>query len=221
MKCTFLVRVTLGMMVLMGFLLFALWPISTAIQQRPDCSTENQVAKPSQSSPKIPPPDLRQLFQQGMAASYHTEEQLAEERAVDDEQVEQARIWLTDNDAAQRVTGAEQLSAYPTPAAENYLLEALHDVNGEVRAAAANSLSAFRNPGAKTYEVLIKAMQDGEQDVRFNAWSSLGMLLNRPDLPVKTGKKIQTQLAKLLKQGRFVDDIEDGVREYLQDQQGN
>lgn len=221
MNGAFRASIGLSLAVLLVFCLLVLWPIALETQQSQNCCDENRLAAPLQSAPKIPPPDLRQLFQQGMAASYPTEEQLAEERAVDDEQVEQAHVWLQDADPTQRVTGAEQLSAYPTPAAENYLLAALQDVNNEVRAAAANSLAAFRSPGSKTFEALVKAMQDGDQEVRFNAWSSLGTHLNRPDLPQKTAKKIQSQLAKLLKQGRLVDDIEDGVREYLQDQQNN
>lgn len=203
------------------YLLLAIWPISWTLPVIPSCYQSGTETKNARSTDWTVVPNLNFLYQQSSVGQILSEQQLAEERAIDAEQVEQARIWLNDADPAQRVTGAEQLAAYPTSTAETYLLDALHDPNEQVRAAAANSLAAFREPSAGTYDALIRAMQDGDEEVRFNAWSTLGIFLNRVDFPPKSAKKIHGQLTKLLKQGRFVDDIEDGVREYLRDQESN
>lgn len=210
---------SLGLLASSVLLLLSLGPIVAQFNSVPGCFLEKTASKAAKKNNRPAGPDLRRLFERSIAGAVITEEQLAEEQAVEAEQVEQARIWLGDADPAQRVTGAEQLSAYPTPAAETYLLKALHDDSEQVRAAAANSLATFKQPTVKTYDALIQAMQDGNEDVRFNAWSTLSIYLNRVDFPSKTARRIQLKLAKLLKQGRFLGDIEVGVRDYLRDQQ--
>jgi HEAT repeat protein len=221
MKRSFWLKSIFGSILLFALLLLAIWPIPSAFQAIPSCYHAGNPAESSQQTDVVAPPDLRMLLEQEMAEAVETDEQLEEEHAVEAEQVEQARIWLTDADPAERVSGAEQLSAYPTAQAEIYLLAALkEDADDEVRAAAASSLSAFKQADAKIFDGLLAALRDIDENVRFNAWSSLEILLNQPELSPKTVKKVQSALAKLVKQGRLVSETRDVIREYLQDQQG-
>lgn len=220
MKRLFLVKSIFGSSLLIAFLLLAIWPIPSAFQAIPGCYHADNPAKEPPTD-AVAAPDLRMLFEQGMAEAVISDEQLEEQRAVEAEQVEAARIWLADADPAERVSGAEQLSAYPTKEAEHYLIDALSaDENPDVRAAAANSLSAFKEPDNSIFDALLAALQDSDEQVRFNAWSSLGILLNKPDLPPKTLKSVQVKLGRLLKKAHLTMDMRDEVREYLQEQQG-
>ncbi len=218
----YVVKASLGLLLFTAYLLLALWPIALVIDFKANCYLiDNSTKSPPKKTALASPPDFRFLLERSMAGTVVTEAQLAEERDVEAEQVEQARLWLSDADAAQRLIGAEQLSAYPSQEAEKYLLAALTgDDNAEVRAAAAGSLAAFKEPSGKVFDGLLTALRDNDENVRFNAWSSLEILLNKPELPTKTIKKVQSELARLVKKGRLVGETRDVIREYLRDQQG-
>ncbi|WP_426994504.1 HEAT repeat domain-containing protein [Methylomonas sp. CM2] len=165
-------------------------------------------------------PDLHQLAssaESGGGAS--TPEQIAEEESVDLEQVETARQWLGDHDPAQRIAGAQQLAAYPTPEAGRYLLVALRqDRVGEVRAAAAESLGYFDQPALPVYDALITALRDPEEAVRFNAFSALQTLMDKLVDQPRLLARLQAKLKQTLKSKKLPADSRVAVDSYLQDQ---
>lgn len=217
MKRLFLLKLVGCLFPLAGLVLLTLWPIDAVFESVPDCFQAVQQPHPAAVATA---PDLQLLFQQTMAGGSAGEQQLDEEQAIIAEQVEQARVCLSDADPAERLVGAEQLSAYPTPQAEGYLLDALkNDDDAAVRAAAANSLGSFKEPGNRVFDGLLLALQDGDEAVSFNAWSSLGILLNRPSLAERTSNNVQVKLRRLLKKAHLTMDMRDSVQEYLQEQQ--
>ncbi|OAI17978.1 MULTISPECIES: HEAT repeat domain-containing protein [Methylomonas] len=165
-------------------------------------------------------PDLHQLAssaESGGGAS--TPEQIAEEESVDLEQEETARQWLGDHDPAQRIAGAQQLAAYPTPEAGRYLLEALRqDRVGEVRAAAAESLGYFDQPALPVYDALIAALNDPDEAVRFNAFSALQTLMDKLVDQPRLLARLQAKLKQTLKSKKLPADSRVAVEGYLQDQ---
>lgn len=117
---------------------------------------------------------LRHAALEGQGAITATPEVDAEERMIEQNQVETAATWLQDPNSEQRVSGAEQLSAYPTKEAEDHLVAALrNDTSAEVRAAAARALDYLERWGEWTTPSLLDALDDPDEAVRFNAFSSL------------------------------------------------
>lgn len=204
---------TLAALALVFSLLLAIWPSSVIWHATPPCYLEQHTP---QTPTQVAAPDLVMLFQQGVSA-VPSEDQLAEEKAIIDEQIEDARQSLQDSNLEERISGAEQLAAYPFPPAEQYLLEALkHDAAEDVRAAAASSLAAFKEPDLAIFQGLLTALQDGSEAVQNNAWGSLELLLNNPYLAEKTVNKVHASLRKLLKQRRLTGESGESVRDYLQ-----
>lgn len=147
-----------------------------------------------------------------------TPEEIAEDAAFEAEQIAQARQWLTDLDPEQRIVGAEQLSAYPTAEAEKYLVEVLiGDHVGEVKVAAANSLSAIKTPSLKTREALIGSLQDPDEDVRNSAFNTLQLFLST-DSETSDAKKTLSLLKKQLKSKFVPQEMREAIKDYLLDQ---
>lgn len=147
-----------------------------------------------------------------------TEAQIAEEQQIEIDQVEQAGQWLEDVDVHQRVSGAEQLAAYPTATAEGYLIKALQqDSEGEVRAAAAESLSAIKTPKIRTFDVLLSALADNDEDVGFKALNSIQSLLNRIADNAKLRKQVELKLKRQMKSGHLPSQMREAIKDYLLD----
>ncbi|WP_083385558.1 HEAT repeat domain-containing protein [Methylomonas sp. LWB] len=198
------------------YLALGLLPIWQQVRVVRPCPAAGGV--PIQASRSMP--DLHQLAssaESGGGAS--TPEQIAEEESVDLEQVETARQWLGDHDPAQRIAGAQQLAAYPTPEAGRYLLEALRqDRVGEVRAAAAESLGYFDQPALPVYDALIAALNDPDEAVRFNAFSALQTLMDKLVDQPRLLARLQAKLKQILKSKKLPADSRVAVEGYLQDQ---
>ncbi|PKM35183.1 MAG: hypothetical protein CVV06_17635 [Gammaproteobacteria bacterium HGW-Gammaproteobacteria-10] len=163
-------------------------------------------------------PDLRVLAATSGEQAIPPPEQIEEERIVEDGQVALAGEWLKDQDPRQRVIGAEQLSAYPTTKAGDYLLDALkNDTSAEVRSAAAESLGFFESAEKNILDSLISALSDSDATVRSNAFSSLQMLLNRSVDNQMIQKRIETQLKELLDTRDLPGEMLDAIQIYLDD----
>lgn len=177
-----------------------------------------ETAQPSQVS-RPSPEELQALAGNLGGPPPLTPEQIAEEQRLDAEQVESARRWLTGNNPATRVEGAEQLAAYPTPEAERLLAHALaNDPSPEVRAAAAQSLEEFEQPTEETIGALLAALEDESEEVRRDVWSALeGLLANEEDGSARAGTII-TGLKTKTASPRLADEIRDEIREFLADQ---
>lgn len=163
-------------------------------------------------------PDLRVLAATSGGQVIPTPEQIEEERLVEDEQVALAGEWLKDQEPRQRVIGAEQLSAYPTTEARDYLLNALkNDRSAEVRLAAAESLGYFASAEKNILDSLISALSDSDATVRSNAFSSLQVLLNHSEDNQEIQKHIESQLKELLETRHLPSEMRDAIQSYLHD----
>jgi hypothetical protein len=178
------------------------------------------VALQPPAAPQTPPPDLQMLAAQmvnGVAAP--TPEQVEEDARVEKEQVETAAAWLQDADSKQRVAGAEQLAAYPTPEAEKLLAETLgSDLTPEVRAAAAQSLDSFKKLQESTIRVLMDALEDPDEDVRLGALNTLQSRYARLDgvKPVEA-KNILASLKKKAKSPQVPLETQQIIVDFLHD----
>ena len=210
----FSARLKLAVWLVLAVPLFLLTGVPILAIRQPPCPPQNSV---SQAVP-LNPPELQQLATTavnggGLAPTPEAEQ---EEREVLEAQIEQAKLWITDADEQQRLIGAEQFSAFPGPAAEQYLRTALaHDPADEVRAAAADSLAAFSALTPETLEVLVFALQDFSAEVQSRAFNTLQTLSNRanPD----TVKAIRARLMQLIESGHLNYDNREAIKEFLQD----
>lgn len=159
----------------------------------------------TESNPKTASPprierqtvDWTALAERLAAPSPLSSEQVEEDERVDAEQVASARRWLESPDPAQRIVGAEQLSAYPTPEAEVLLRQALAaDPDPEVRSAAADSLEHFDEPTAAAIASLLSALEDPENPVRRSAFSTLQGLMAEEPADSPTYQEIATGLKR-------------------------
>lgn len=168
--------------------------------------------------PAVVMPDLRLLAAQ-MSRAEPAPEEIEEEQRVVRQQVETAHGWLNDADSGQRVAGAEQLSAFPTPEAERYLTEALgYDPAPEVRAAAAQSLGMFDELQDGTLLTLLDALADREEDVRRSALYALESNYQRLERDSPAAKKLLSDLERKAKSKRVAKDTRDLIREFVREQ---
>lgn len=165
-------------------------------------------------------PDFRELAMQQGGTLEPTEAQLKEEKAIENSQVATAGQWLASANAQQRHDGAEQLSAYPTAEAEKLLLNALSgDADPEVRSTAAESLSAFEPLSTAAIAGLFAAMDDNNQNVQFNALSTLQNQVANEESNSKRYQMIMRGLKKKLKSTHLSEEMRNTVRGFIDDQQ--
>jgi HEAT repeat protein len=169
----------------------------------------------------VPPPDLPQL---AAAAAMNgggalSEAQLDEERQIETDQVAAARESLLHADEQERVSGAEQLSAYPTLEAETALRDALlNDASLAVRAAAAESLGKFRRLRQETVQALARTLRDGDEAVSYGALSALQGFVYRPDVDVDTSNRVLRALKAAAKDGMVNSELREAINDVLMDQ---
>ncbi len=218
-------KISFWLLLAVPYCIFALLPILAAIQASQGCvpkqSLLTQVPSATPASNEVKAPDLQMLAEMGASGAGFSAEQLEEARQLENQQVEQAKEWLAEVDSKQRVAGAEQLSAYPNPTSENYLVAALQDdADDSVRAAAAKSLGVFSALKTQSLDALVAALQDMDETVRFNAFNSLQILINRPGTSPKEGRAIRGKLNQLLKKNQLSEDTREAIRYYLLEQEG-
>lgn len=174
-------------------------------------------AAAAKTAPAVVPPPLEAL---GQGARLPTPEELEEEARYDEAQVRQAGDWLHSPQASKRVTGAEQLSAYPTPEAERLLTEALAlDFDPEVRKAAAQSLSTFKQPSAKAVDALLAALEDDDEGVQMGALNALLGIVDKMENGSARLKKTLAAMAKKAASRRTGALAKQALRAFLQDRQ--
>ncbi len=210
-------KLALGLVLALPCVLLTGIPILAA--RSPQCPSSPAATA---SITQVNPPDLPQLaalaLSGGMVAP--DPETLQEEQDMLNNQVEQAKAWLDDSDEQQRLIGAEQFSAFPTPEAELYLREALqHDPADAVRAAAADSLAAFTSIKPETLDVLLSALQDFNEEVQGRAFSTLQILYKRTN--PETTRTIHLRLKQLVTSGQLNYDNREAINEFLLDQTGS
>jgi HEAT repeat protein len=176
-------------------------------------------AKPVKQTPKPPPQDLSFLLQRLEAPQPLTPEEIKEEARMDDEQVMRARKRLESPDPQQRLYGAEQLSAYPTPRAEKLLVKALlNDTEPQVRSAAAHSLDYFEHPRTKTLNALLFVLKDGNEEIGLDALNTLVAYFDREPYGSKRAMLIIKKLEQLVRSGQLQGRVQTSIERFLADQ---
>jgi hypothetical protein len=206
-----IVFLVLLLLVVGGFAGYRLWP-----------EFAGEKPAPSRSPARTPNPMELQALAERLSGALPSPEQMEEDARIEREQVEMARGWLRDANPQQRVTGAEQLSAYPTSEAEKLLKESLgNDPIPEVRAAAARSLDSFEKIEEITLRALLGALEDTDADVRLNTLNALQnhyYRLDRDSKP-KEAKKILADLKKRAKSPRVAVETQQAITDFLSDLQ--
>jgi HEAT repeat protein len=140
-------------------------------------------------------------------------EQIQEDQRIDREQVALARQWLKSANPQQRIEGAEQLGAYPTPEAGRALADCLRgDPRPEVRTAAATSLANFQQPEAVAVSALLSAIQDVQEEVRDAALATLAVYLGFLETESARRKQIDAGLEKLARSRRVDPQTRESLR---------
>jgi len=142
------------------------------------------------------------------------------EEDLEKEQVAAAIAQLNSTKNEERIEAVEQLGAYPSPETETILANLLAtESNPELRNAAALSLGSLDTPTAATINVLMAALEDQNEDVRFSALSTLEDFLLGQEEDTSGYRQIRDGLkAKLAVRG-LPADIHDSITEVLRDQQ--
>ena len=129
------------------------------------------------------------------------------------------RQWLESADSRQRVDGAEQLAAYPTPEAEMLLINTLAtDPDPQVRSAAAQSLEGFEEPTEQTIAALLAALQDESEEVQMSAWATLEGIVSKEEDGSVRSRQIVASLKKQTTSPRLAADTQQAILEFLKDQ---
>ena len=164
-------------------------------------------APPATARPALPPPP---------PDSETTEE---DEAQSEKEQVDAALVQLNSSDPAQRVEAAEQLGAYPTKESEAALTQLLStDSDPEVRSAAAQNLGYVERPSDTTLDVLLKSLEDQNEEVRLSALSTLEDFLLGSDQGSKRYTKIVAELQNRTGSQTIPEDTREAIQDVLKDQ---
>lgn len=175
----------------------------------------------SPSDLAVRPPDLRELAlrMNGGGTVAPTPEQVEEEKRTIAAQVEAAGESLNAIDPQERIGGAMQLAAYPTPEAEKLLTQSLAtDADAEVRKTAAESLRSFGSLREKTVQALLASLDDESEAVRANALLALQSFLQKQERDAPRYKAVVKSLRQKAKDRRTAQDIRKEIQDYLRDQ---
>ena len=173
--------------------------------------------------PAKPPVDLSLIAERMRSGGqYLTPEQVREETELRNEQVKAAEGSLDSVDIEERIAGAEQLAAYPTPEGEKLLNKALEgDMEQEVRQAAAVSLGYVKKPKSETISLLLLSLRDPAEEVRSAALETLSRYFAHDERGANQANQIVKGLKKAAKSNRTPPDIREDIRNWLKEQSVN
>lgn len=188
-------------------------------QQSQLAETQIQPQSPPATKPEVIDGAVLQERYESAQQYEPTPDEIAEEQAFETEQIAEAEQWLKDLDAEQRIAGIEQLAAYPSPKAEQLMVERLkNDKSDEIRIAAADNLSYIEVPTVATQDALVQALQDKNEELRTSALNTLESFVASLEDEDETAKRIVGLLKKQLKSQQVPSDIKEAIKEYLSDQ---
>lgn len=134
------------------------------------------------------------------------------------EQISIAANWLESPDPLQRVVGAEQLAAYPTPKSERLLSQALRtDPDPEVRSTAARNLLRFKHPSDDTIEGLFAALSDRSADTRLGALVTLESFVSHEAPGTRRHKMFVSRMKSKERDARIDKATREAIKEFVDD----
>lgn len=218
-----IVLFAIGGAIVLGNGYFNFWPELNSFFEATSPETEESPFPDEQAEviSKPEPIDGTALLERFEVAQQYesSPEEAAEDLAFESEQIEEAQQWLLNLDSEQRLAGIEQLAAYPSPKAEQLMVEALkNDKSEEIRSAAADNLSYIEIPTVATQDALIHALQDSGEDVRNSALNTLESYVASLEEDDATAKRIVSLLKQQMKSKQVPADIKDSIKDYLTDQ---
>jgi hypothetical protein len=179
---------------------------------------EKVVAEPT-PLPAKPPKQLPGIPQEmlGQAQAFPSEEQLEEERRVEQQQITAAKQALFDKNPQMRVAGIEQLAGFISTDSEKSVRDVLlSDKDVEVRAVAAMQLYNFKQPSTETINALLAALQD-EAPVSENALNTLANQFQVQESNSQQYMSVSKALQKKLQDKHVSKTIKESIRYLLQD----
>lgn len=148
-----------------------------------------------------------------------TQEEEIDEEQTDAEQVLEALESLKSKDPDERVTGVEQLAAFPTAEAEQQLVVTMAgDADADVRSAAAQSLGQFETVSDASLDALLKALEDKSEDVQISALDSIESVASDLESDSLRFKKIVAELKKRKSMKKLKVETRQSIKEFLEDQ---
>jgi hypothetical protein len=149
-----------------------------------------------------------------------TAEELDEEARYDEARVAEANAWLNSPLPDKRAAGAEQLSAFPTPSAEMILINTLKlDFDPEVRRAAAQSLSVFKQPTDNSVAALLAALVDDSEEVQLAAFNTLLVVAGKTENSSPRFKNIRSSMKSQASSRHMKNATRKALRAFLNDQE--
>ena len=177
-------------------------------------------ATPASDPPTAVVPAVPPLAMQGQGARAPTPAELEAEQQFTAQKIALAKQWLQSADPHQRLVGAEQLSAYETPAAEQLLLHTLlHAQDAALRKTAIESLALYKNLTHATIDGLLKVLQHPEQSTQFAALNTLLQYGARVTLDAHKLQPLLQKIAKTLRTRHLSAAIKRGLTHFLEDNQ--
>jgi hypothetical protein len=165
----------------------------------------------------VAPPPMESL---GHGARMPTAEELEEEARYDEARVAEANTWLNSPQPDKRASGAEQLSAFPIPSAEMSLINTLKlDFDPGVRRAAAQSLSAFKQPTDNSVAALLAALADDSEEVQLAAFNTLLVVAGKTENASPRFKNIISGMKSHTSSRHMKNSTRKAVRAFLKDQE--
>lgn len=178
--------------------------------------SENDAQKhvtPTQN-PKLEPPPI-ELLGQGVRAP--TAQELAQEQRFNEQQIAVAEQWLKSPDPHQRIMGAEQLSAFESPHAEQLLVDVVLNSESDVRIAAIRSLGTFKSLSNKGLDALVAGLGNSDKNSRFAALNAIFDYAAKVEFDTEKSTNIIKKLQKKLSKGNLNKDIRHSLDAFIND----
>ena len=173
------------------------------------------LVKPAKEAPK---PTAAAPPTPASSGDLPVENDLIDDAQIEREQIAEAMAHLASQNQEERVEAVEQLGAYPSPDTEATLGQLLAaDSNPEVRNAAALSLGSLDAPTESSLSILLSALDDQSEDVRFSALSTLEDFMLAQDENSPTYDRIRSALQTKVGASGVPEELRDSINEVLRD----
>jgi hypothetical protein len=215
-KYSYILVLVLVLVLVLAIALIAAFSWPKLKQNRMVTAMVTRAIRPKPAHMPMPPP----MEALGQGARPPTAQELEQEKNFNAQQAGIASQWLKSPDAQRRTVGAEQLSAYESPVSEQCLTDALRrDTAPEVRKAAAQSLSAFKNLSDHAVTALLEALGDANESARIAALNTLMTYTLLVSADTKKYGQLLAKLQKKLRSGHLNNDVSGSLQAFIEDQE--